>query len=307
MCIEFEEIMENSSGSWWVPKCYCICSFIPAFDLHFSVLRRLVYLRTSKDFNIKLIEKGQFAKLNKEEELLIDLFKECEDLFPSKMIQFGLEECGFIRYLCPKRLSDVDVRWAVAILIQHLISDDFLWLIFAIAQEKSIVFVSGNPGTASACVLGLHCLLRPLKWPNLMVPLVPSSLMELLEAPIPILAGVNYIYPNKRNELDSIIWVMLDEKNIGKRIIKFSNGEDEVVIPAWPEGVRRVKTLYPTMQDNLEVTPEVIEKAIDIKAVVSFLFTEILDSVKSGQYLPYGKDFLDSVINTQMFSVTAGA
>ena len=306
ICYEFQELVKSGSSSWWVPVSYCLASFIPAFDLHFSVLRRLVFLRKSQKSPKSCQKSSKFASINKYEEILLELFKECEDLQPFKMIQFGLEDCGFIRYRCPRRLSDIDVRWTVIFLIQHLISDDFLWLLFAISQEKSIVFVSSDSGVTSACVLALHCLLRPLKWPNLMIPLIPESLMELLEAPIPVLAGVNYVQAQKRNELDSVIWVMLDEKNVGKRIVKFRNGEEDVVIPAWPEGIRQIKILYPTLNDKIEINEELYEKAEEIKNVLAGFWSEILESGRDSKSLNYGEDFLEAVKNTQMFSVTLG-
>ena len=298
-CIEFEDLIKSKSNTWVVPKCYCISSFIPAFDLHFSVLKQLVSLNTQKKTTQK------FDSITQEEELLLDLFKECEELSPNKPIQFGVESCGFIRYCCPKNLADIDGPWTISQLIRNLISDDFLWMLFAISQEKSIVFVSTNPSLASGCVLALHCLLRPLKWPNLMIPLVPNSLSELLEAPIPILAGVPYITPAKRQELNTIIWVMLDEKNISKRIIKFTNNENEVVLPCWPNGIRQLKSLYPTLNDRYtDASPEDIQNCLEIKRIFSEFWTCLLNAYKSGQTLGYGDDFIEAVTNTQMFSVS---
>lgn len=300
-CIEFEDIIKKKSSTWVVTKCYCISSFIPAFDLHFSVLKQMLNLNTQ---NLKT---RKFDSITREEELLLELYKECEELSSSKMIQFGVESCGFIRYLCPKNLGDIDAAWTIKQLVRNLISDDFIWIIFAISQEKSIVFVSTDQGIVSACVLALHCLLRPLKWPNLMVPLVPNSLCELLEAPIPILAGVTSISQVKRQELNTVIWVMLDEKNISKRIIKFTNNENEVVLPSWPVGIRQLKSLCPTLSDKYaEDSSEDIHKCLKIKKVVSELWTSILNAYNSGVTLDFGEDFIEAVCNTQMFSVTAG-
>lgn len=298
-CAEFDELIYNNSNSWVVPKCYCISSFIPAFDLHFSVLKQLVSLKTQNKKPLK------YHSISDEEELLLNLFKECEELSPNKLIQFGVESCGLIRYCCPKNLADIDGPWTILQLIRNLISDDFLWIIFAISQEKSIVFVSTNPSLVSGCVLALHCLLRPLKWPNLMIPLVPDSLSELLEAPIPILAGVPYITPAKRQELNTIIWVMLDEKNISKRIIKFTNNENEVVLPCWPNGIRQLKSLYPTLNDRCaDGSTEDKQNCLEIKKILSEFWTCILNAHNTGQALEYGEDFMEAVCNTQMFSVT---
>ena len=56
--------------------------------------------------------------------------------------------------------------------------------------EKSIVFVSESPGLLTSAVLGIYNLIRPFIWPHVVVPILPLSLFEILEAPVPILIGI---------------------------------------------------------------------------------------------------------------------
>lgn len=85
-------------------------------------------------------------------------------------------------------------------------------------QEKSVVFVSYNLGHLTSCVLALQALLRPFKWPHLFIPLIPDSLRELLEAPVPLLAGLPGTAPNMRRNMVNVIWVLLDEPSQIRRI-----------------------------------------------------------------------------------------
>lgn len=42
----------------------------------------------------------------------------------------------------------------------------------------------------SACAMGLSLLLRPLRWVGMLVPILPTRLCPLLDAPVPFLVGL---------------------------------------------------------------------------------------------------------------------
>ena len=81
--------------------------------------------------------------------------------------------------------------------------------------EKSIVFVSESLGLLTSAVLGMYNLLRPFTWPHVVVPVVPMSLFEVLEAPIPILIGIQ---SNRPLKIRSLVFVLLDEKDPNKQV-----------------------------------------------------------------------------------------
>lgn len=56
--------------------------------------------------------------------------------------------------------------------------------------EKSIVFVHDNLAVLTSVVLGLKILIRPMQWCYMLVPILPTVLMESLELPQPILVGI---------------------------------------------------------------------------------------------------------------------
>jgi hypothetical protein len=66
--------------------------------------------------------------------------------------------------------------------------------------------------------LGLKSLLHPFKWCHVLVPVFPKALVELLEAPLPILAGIMNsqmkcltVDPNEDSFRN---WVFLDQGKI---------------------------------------------------------------------------------------------
>ena len=79
--------------------------------------------------------------------------------------------------------------------------DNFWKLLLATMLEKSIVFVSESLGLLTSVVLGLYNLLRPFIWPHVIVPVLPTNLFEILEAPIPILVGIQSTLPLKIRSL----------------------------------------------------------------------------------------------------------
>ena len=56
--------------------------------------------------------------------------------------------------------------------------------------EESIVVVDNDPTIISSIVLGLELLLRPFKWPYIMIPVLPSTLIDILDAPQSLLLGL---------------------------------------------------------------------------------------------------------------------
>ena len=90
-------------------------------------------------------------------------------------------------------------------------------LLSAVLLEKSIIFV-GKSNLVSSAILGLNCLLYPFKWCFALVPILPHPLIDMIEAPVPLLVGIT-----KRefrelqlsdDERDSKIWVFVENGEI---------------------------------------------------------------------------------------------
>ena len=56
--------------------------------------------------------------------------------------------------------------------------------------EKSVIFVSNNLTHLSSVILGFKSLLLPFKWCHVMIPILPAALVEILDAPVPLLVGI---------------------------------------------------------------------------------------------------------------------
>lgn len=60
--------------------------------------------------------------------------------------------------------------------------------------EKSVIFVSDNLPLLSSAVLGMQCFLNPFKWCHVSIPILPKSLLDMIEAPVPFILGLLKIH-----------------------------------------------------------------------------------------------------------------
>ena len=221
ICYQFEDIaIENKTRLEWInTKCLCIVSFVPCFELHFKFLNSLIQLK--KLWRMESIAEFDNVRASlrcnsndeyppKWEEMLKKYFK-YDEINPGCVVSIEDSLAPCIEFRFADDLSNVDVSWLMHSLRSAIEAQDFLCLFSALLQEKSIVFVSYNLDLLTSCVLGMQALLRPCKWPYFFLPLIPDNLRELLDAPIPILAGIPGSAPDCRKNMNHIIWVLLDE------------------------------------------------------------------------------------------------
>lgn len=61
--------------------------------------------------------------------------------------------------------------------------------------------------------------MRPFTWPHVVVPLLPSGLIEVLDAPVPILVGMPPFPGVQPHKFPDLIWVLPDSSGKGSRIV----------------------------------------------------------------------------------------
>lgn len=74
-------------------------------------------------------------------------------------------------------------------ILELLNAHDLVNIIKAILLEKTIVFV-GNEDQTSSFILGLNQFISPFKWCFSSIPILPMALIDMLEAPIPLIVGI---------------------------------------------------------------------------------------------------------------------
>lgn len=94
-------------------------------------------------------------------------------------------------------------------------------------QEQRVLLVSSQMDTLTLCAEAFISLLYPFKWMHPLVPLLPTQLIEYLEAPTPYLMGVTtpvYESDDCQSVLEGVIVVQLDyDKVIVPKGVKVEN------------------------------------------------------------------------------------
>jgi len=116
--------------------------------------------------------------------------------------------------VCPPGNQDRFIsQWCIPCLCRSLSLDNLVTVFNVLLLEKQTVFISKYLGVESHVVMALLPLLRPYSWQGTLLPVLPNSLLECLQAPVPFLFGVQ----NSGQELvlgpDCVV-VNLDENKI---------------------------------------------------------------------------------------------
>jgi len=80
--------------------------------------------------------------------------------------------------------------WSLPVLFSTIPMHAMLKILHLLLIETPTVLISSKVGVASSAVLGLAKLLEPLVWCGPMLPVLPKSLGEVVESPVPMLLGL---------------------------------------------------------------------------------------------------------------------
>lgn len=81
--------------------------------------------------------------------------------------------------------------------------------------EKTLIFV-GEEHLTSSFILGLNQLITPFKWCFSLIPILPVALLDMLDAPVPLIVGITdkeyQIIISEgimENDMDQKVWIHL--------------------------------------------------------------------------------------------------
>jgi len=177
--------------------------------------------------------------------------------------------------------------------------------------------------------LGFCALLKPFSWEHILIPIVPEAHLELLEAPVPCIMGLNWFYTNMKR-LDELTFtqetvvVLLDKgevmhynkkslKTLPKLAdIKESIAKDYKLFERQRKNLLMNYCITEDMKKAIETITGKIELSIN-KAILNYL-PLILPLMKNKeidmqrikkqlleQVKPVDEHFAESFFDTQMF------
>lgn len=121
--------------------------------------------------------------------------------------------------------------------------------------------------------------MRPFTWPHVVVPLLPAGLIEVLDAPVPILIGLPQFPSIQPQKYPDLIWVLPDSSGRGSRIVC---GNKEVlgnVKEPEGKGVRgKLRSLFAALGEPSNGLSSDPEKMSTIYAIAD-VFKDYFDSI----------------------------
>eukprot|EP01028_Stygiella_incarcerata_P014049 TRINITY_DN893_c0_g4_i2.p1 TRINITY_DN893_c0_g4~~TRINITY_DN893_c0_g4_i2.p1 ORF type:complete len:1008 (-),score=296.58 TRINITY_DN893_c0_g4_i2:872-3895(-) len=109
-------------------------------------------------------------------------------------------------------LADVDI----SVLFKHFSHEWIVTLFAALIRERRVLVVGERIGIVSHFVHALEANLYPLRWQHIVIPILPSSLLSYVSAPMPFLIGCSskWLGEIERMPTEEIVLVNLDSREI---------------------------------------------------------------------------------------------
>jgi hypothetical protein len=130
--------------------------------------------------------------------------------------------------------------------------EDFLFVLFSLLQERSIIFVSEQQHNISACISAFLAILRPFKWAFPVIYSLPEDCVVMLSTPMPFIAGLNTSVAKVKNEIipeieerlntgsSNNVYVFLDH---GLYYYDFE-GMDSLLLPAYDDFLEKTSKIF---------------------------------------------------------------
>lgn len=293
VCLKLAKVI-GEYREWVHEEVYCLLTYLPLFEVQFAVLKALASVRR---------ECRPVEVLSPEELVILNCAKDYGGVFPEHTLRLPVLSAEFT---LPSDLSYIDVQWLCTPLFSALALKQVFTVICAVLQEKSVVFYSQDLGLLSSCVLACQALIRPFKWPYVALPIIPHNLNELLEAPVPLLAGTNArdLYKDSAH----ILFVQLDEPEAFYKL-----QTSELLL----NEVREPQTLYRQVMKHSKCPGSGTEKhCLVLAQLLREYFWGLLEQVPaslahnstglsqhlSARTAPEDHSFLENLLQTQLFS-----
>ena len=111
--------------------------------------------------------------------------------------------------------------------------EKFYGIFEGILLERSHIFISNSKNKMTAALLGIRALLYPFTWWHTFIPTLPTYMIDILDAPVPILIGLSKEQFKEINHLNipNRTWVFLDEDRVDVREPLLDDGEQYIYDP----------------------------------------------------------------------------
>ena len=140
---------------------------------------------------------------------------------PGEVLQFRLPSVAALPqaarvFRCPPAPSVRDsamgvlMEWALVTLFEYLSLPNVLAVLTAVWCERSVLFVCPDVAVLTSLVFALLPASRPLAWQGIFIPLLPTTMSDCIDAPVPYAIGIPCLpadAPPAAHRVDGVIVV----------------------------------------------------------------------------------------------------
>jgi len=90
----------------------------------------------------------------------------------------------------PLPLPHMSTQWGLATLVRCIQMPSLLLALKLLLMERSILFIGSSVEEVTASASAIAELLHPYKWASAFMPLLPVSMLDIIESPVPFIAGM---------------------------------------------------------------------------------------------------------------------
>lgn len=170
---------------------------------------------------------------------------------------------------CDPRQEEVDIIR----LLRCVRLSVFFQLFGTLLLERKVILLSHSISKLSGCIEGLQAALYPFHWQHTLVPIVPSSMLDVCEAPTPYIIGllkqkdVNREPSLPLTGIDQVLIVDVDDN----RVLQ-STGDESSVLPSRLSRGLRIALQYALS----ESAPSITEANLIASEALIRLFVELV-------------------------------
>lgn len=131
----------------------------------------------------------------------------------------------------------------LACLVYNLKPEILATLLASLLMERRIVLLAASFATLATATHAAAAMLRPFRWHNVFLPLLPAALLDVVHSPTPYLVGLPQALVEKVawGDLEDVVVVDLDgntmQPPVGER------GSDSAALPGWGQLVAAFETM----------------------------------------------------------------
>ena len=287
---------------YYYDKAICVISEFPFFENFKLFLSEIYRLQISTNCYIPL-------------EKHISYFIESVQIDPSNIYNAVAYEIGanvlkFHAQPIYYKNSDYLNESTLLPLISSMTVETLIYAFKCLLLEGKIIFKTRATNLLTIVVTNIAELIYPLKWPHVLIPILPEKMIDFLDAPVPFLVGINYDIDVSKFSEDILI-IDLENGfplNYPEYLDKYVNGINNGLFSnnnIFEKLESKLKTIFYNNKsygneinffnynyDNLFSNLEMIEDDIESKKISSIEFREVFFEFFVNLFKNYDKYFL---------------